>query len=282
MKTQLKAAQLFFLMLILLLNLNVSAQKLPNVQKAGIYMAGKLNIDSVTKDWRDPLQAYNKSIEVFYTLANDNENLYLRLEAKNPDIIAKIVWGGITFSIKSADSHTKGGDVAITFPKYDRIEQFHLSVKNKPELIADRVKYKMQIDSFVRKLNTGIGQNFKLIEVEGVRDVAPVISAYNDVQIKAAAAINGQLQYVYEMALPLKYFNQNLRDKTKFTYNIRINGGAANHTTMALNIRGTDIIVYDASGKAIGGIPVNSNNAAKTMGLSFPTDFTGEYTLVGN
>jgi hypothetical protein len=253
-----------------------SAQKLPNKQVVSVRAPINIKIDGKASEWGDKLQAHNKATEVLYTIANDDENLYLVIQATKRDIVEKIAYGGITFSINSAD---KKENVALTFPKYESNSSYHAGLNSKPDIASDTILYKMQLDSFVRAKNNQMGIKFKFIEVEGIKDMGPLISVYNDVKIKANIRLDNQLSYTYELAIPLKYLSSVINSFGGFTYNIRLNGAANNHTTMALNSTGKDIIIYDASGKAVTGIPVMYEASAAKMGLSYPTDFTAEYTL---
>jgi uncharacterized protein YpmB len=93
----------------------VIAQKLPNIQQANIYAPAHLKIDGIANEWNNQFQAYNKTVDIYYSIANDDSNLYLIVRAKNEDIIEKISKGGITLTIGKKSEN----NVAITFPMYD-------------------------------------------------------------------------------------------------------------------------------------------------------------------
>ena len=91
------------------------AQKLPGVQQAGLRAPAQIKIDGKTTEWNNQLQAYNKATGIYYTLSNDDGNLYLTIQAKDRLVIRKILSGGIVFtanrSVKKVDEH-----VSVTFP----------------------------------------------------------------------------------------------------------------------------------------------------------------------
>ena len=57
-----------------------NAQKLPNVQQASLRAPENVKVDGKPTEWGDKLQAYNKATDVFYTIANDYNNLYLIIQ----------------------------------------------------------------------------------------------------------------------------------------------------------------------------------------------------------
>src|ERR1700743_1056296 len=97
--------------------LGLFAQKLPNKQVASIRLPVDVKIDGRTSEWDNKFQAYNHAVEVYYTMANDDKNLYLAIQATYPAIIRKIIDGGINFSIMPLT--TKDNTVTITYPVFE-------------------------------------------------------------------------------------------------------------------------------------------------------------------
>src|SRR4051812_43417870 len=80
---------------------NIHAQpKLPNIQTKSIRTPADLKIDGKSLEWNDQFQAYNRATSVFYTMANNDDVLYLIIKASDPDVINKIVDRGVTLTIK--------------------------------------------------------------------------------------------------------------------------------------------------------------------------------------
>ena len=102
--------------ILLLMYFDVSAQKLPNIQQTSIRAPASIKIDGKATEWRDEFQAYNKATEIYYTISNDSEKLYLTVQAIDLDIINKIVCGGITLTINGTGKMKDQGGKVITFP----------------------------------------------------------------------------------------------------------------------------------------------------------------------
>jgi len=70
--------------------LNTHAQTLPKVQEASLRAPDNIKIDGKPTEWNNQFQAYNTATDLFYTIANDDQNLYLVIQAKKPLSISKI------------------------------------------------------------------------------------------------------------------------------------------------------------------------------------------------
>jgi hypothetical protein len=176
-----------YVVLFFLISSTVYSQKLPNVQENGLFISQKIKIDGKGTEWANKFQAYNKATEIFYSIGNDNDNLYLIIQVTKPDIIQKATLGGITFSIKNGGIKNDNEEIEITFPVYEKGGAYQINLKNKPDITLDTTKNKMQIDSFVNAINQKIGEKCKQIGVEGIKTIEPIISIYNEEKIKAAA-----------------------------------------------------------------------------------------------
>ena len=71
-----------------------NAQGLPKVQQESIYAPANIKIDGKALEWGDKFQAYNVSNHLFYTLSNDDKNLYLIVFATDNATSSKIIYGG--------------------------------------------------------------------------------------------------------------------------------------------------------------------------------------------
>lgn len=84
------------LYLFLIMIVAANAQKLPDIQKSGLRAPANLRIDGKATEWNNKFQAFNKNIDVFYTISNDDDNLYLAIQAIDIKTIYKIFNGGIS------------------------------------------------------------------------------------------------------------------------------------------------------------------------------------------
>jgi hypothetical protein len=250
------------------------AQKLPNVQLAGLRAPAKVKADGKLSEWGD-LQAYNKATQIFYSMANDKDNLYLVLQAKEADIIKKMISGGISLSINSLGKKDAKNSIVITYPHYDIVNKpFNAIMTDREEITKDIIQSSTKTDSLMNVLNKQIGTRLKMIRVEGIKTIEDnIISVYNNEGIKAVSLFDNQINYTCELVLPLKILNLTTR---KFSYNIKLNGPIPTNANVIKSGGGMYYIVE------IGGVFSNAI-PAQVPGVEsfyFPTDFWGEYELV--
>ncbi len=213
--------------------IQVDAQKLPNVQQTSLRAPANIKIDGKATEWGNKFQAFNRATEVFYTIANDDDKLYLIIQAPNPDIINKIILGGITFTVNGSGKKDDKKSVVITFPTFYKNERPKMNLKHKPELTKDTIINKMRTDSFMRVINIELADKSRMIEIEGAKSIADsLISVYNEEGIKAIALFDNQINYTSKLAVPIKYFNLSTDTPVKFYYNIKLNGASANNATI--------------------------------------------------
>jgi len=263
-----------------------NAQKLPTIQKTSMREPANIKINGKATEWNNKFQAFNKVTDIFYTLANDDTQLYLTIQATDPTIITKIVQGGVTFTINSEGKKNDKDGVAITFPAYDKNNKpFHVMMSNRPGATKDTLQNRMLTDSFMNVLNAQLADHLKIIEVDGVKAVADnIISIYNEEGIMAVSRFDNKIFYTCEIVIPLKYLGfipiVTGDKQSKFSYNIKLNGivpkGASVMDGASFGRPDLKILTYtDTDGKSIqmdGTMPEN-------LILAYPTDFWGEYTL---
>lgn len=237
--------------------LPVQAQNLPNVQKGGVYTAGKIKIDGRSIELNNSFQAYNKAIECYYTVSNDENSLYLTVQSKLSDVIQKIIMGGITFSISPTRDKKDLSTIQVTYPVLEgegRASLLNFFIRKG---ILKREGKDADVD--VTDLNKAFVKYVKNISVKGLFDGdVQVLSIYNEEGVKGAAEINPQLIYTCEMELPLKYIKALNAGTSSFKYNIQLNA--------------PDEKPYLNSSNAPPGPPIAITSASKT-------DFWGDYTL---
>lgn len=88
-------------LLVILACLSARAQKQPQVQQVNMRAPANVKTDGKLAEWGN-LQAYNSSTQVYYTIANDDERLYLALQVKSLEMIKKVLVGGITFTVNKS------------------------------------------------------------------------------------------------------------------------------------------------------------------------------------
>ena len=207
------------LLILLLLGATISAnaQKFPNIQQVSLRAPADIKIDGKATEWGDTFQAYNSAIEIFYTICNDTENLYFIAHSKEPVVIQKIIYGGITLTLKSVAKKSPVAPVSITYPlapyPYNAMSG---STLRTPGTLTD---------SAVLAFNKQISDHIKTIPVTGVKEIPDSsVSVYNDQGIKSAQLIDSKKNYTYELAMPLKYLQQMIDATGTFVYIIQVNG----------------------------------------------------------
>lgn len=201
---------------------SVIAQKLPNVQNESVRAPSNIKIDGKATEWNDKLKAQNSATELFYTLSNDDENLYLTVQTKFNDIIDKIMRGGITLNVNPTVAKKSESHVSITYPSLDVTGVSSLTnkitVKNSPEANPDANP--VSIDD----LNKAFATQSKVVAVSGINGIqSGEISIYNENGIQAASHFDDNLGYTYELAIPLKYLSLPDNGSKPFSYQIKVN-----------------------------------------------------------
>jgi hypothetical protein len=238
------------------------AQKLPNIQAASLRLPAGTKIEGKATEWNNQFQAYNRTTGVYYTIANDDENVYLAVQATDPHFIEKILSGGITFSVKSADKGNKVPPVSIDYLFVPVVERYAMMKKIKGE------------DANVTYTPDDINKQFtadaKQIQVSGIKEIQDtLISVYNDAGIKVAALFDDKKVLTYELSLPLKYLKESLGDINSFNYNIKLN--AIRITPHPVGAKAVEVIVTS--------VRINSKEASDMQDLDSPTNFSGNYTM---
>lgn len=251
-------------LLLFFISFTVNAQKLPNVQQINLRAPQNLKIDGKAEEWNNKFAAYNKAIDVFYTLSNDNDKLYLTIQATDRSIINKIINGGVSLSINKLAKKTGKGIPTISYPVFDK--------KNKPYINwADKAASINEIDSLMLINNNSMNQKSKFIKVTGIKDIDTLISVYNTDGIRAAALFDNKGVYILELSVGLKLVGLSINDGAKFNYNVRLNSITMDDVpgiTIARSPNGT-----------ITSLDVNKRIADQFSNAMSTTDFWGDYIL---
>ena len=140
------------------------------MQQAGVWAKTHLNYDEKMPK-SSTFKAYNPSSRVYYTLANDNDNLFLLLTSDGSISAQKLIYGvtlTITPTEQKGNVKTKNvGNKVINYPTLSNTQQ------TEAILDAVRVSYlsdtaiveNKKADSLSTLVNIKIAQLFKLIAV---------------------------------------------------------------------------------------------------------------------
>jgi len=246
--------KLIFTTLMLLIILSMAhAQKLPNKQEVSLWAPFDIKIDGRAEEWGNKYQAYNKATEVFYTIANDQDNLYLVIHATKSRIIEKIIEGGVSFIMKT--EHIGNDMVLFPLLSLNKARSILLTAGkslnediNSPSAMLQKVQpdaYE-KIAKSIANANKQLTESLKEIKLNGVStvtDTVPnvnpetpyyrflpmrdhhykIIGIDNKYDIKAMAQFDTDGSLTYELKLPIKYLN-NVGNDANIDYTITING----------------------------------------------------------
>ncbi|GAB2978983.1 hypothetical protein GCM10027049_13300 [Mucilaginibacter puniceus] len=244
--------------------LQTSAQKLPKVQTASVRAPANIKIDGKATEWNDKFQAYNPATEIFYTISNDDKNLYLITYVYSSEVLFyKVMTGGINFQIEGNDH-----ELSFCYPAFN---------DPPPELSRHRAALSGKEDHpLIVKDNKLFADNAKVIEVIGIDGITDSVPIYNEYGISVAGRFDASLGYIYELAIPLKYLSTSNVIPQTFKYKISVKGKYMKPLPKIIGITRADGSTttaqadLDAFTKTVQGL--ETKRYAET-------NFTGEYTL---
>jgi len=281
------------------ISLSAYSQKLNTVQESSVWAPANIKVDAKLNEWDDTFQAYNKTTEVFYTLSNDDKNLYLALKSTDPLNNNKIVAGGINFTINKTGKKKDKDAYVVVFPLVDMA-----AMRNQIIAMGAGGGRGGDMDSAaVANLRKQALKMVKDIKLYGFTDIPDsVISIYNEYGIKAAIDYDVKGNLTCEMAIPLKYLHLITGDNSEFNYNIKLNGLDINALFPGAGAmfagggaggaggfggggggggggRGGGGGGFGGGGGAAGGMSGIPTSMMQMQTMISPTDFWGKYTL---
>jgi len=247
--------------------LQVNAQKLPNKQEASVRLPSNVKIDGKATEWNNQMRADNRNTDFSYTLANNDEELYLVIQTKDRFVFNKIIDRGLTLSLKNPKS---GKNASITFPYNSG--KGRLSSSFGMGMITEEKLPEAEIAGY----NKMLSDKHKFIKVEGMEGLDSLVSVYNENGIRAAELFDNDKVYTLEMIVKLKLIGLSANNGTKISYKLRVN-----------TVEGAPIVDGNSKMVMMGGgemspeqrqeaVAYMTEKVAKMFG---GTEFEGEYTL---
>jgi len=257
-----------FFLIMTMACLNAVAQKLPNKQEVSFKAPANVKIDGKTTEWVD-FKAYNTATGLYYTLANDEQNLYLVLKAGDGRVMDKLFGGGISLFFKNAnnsDKNSRGEFSYLAFTKANRIA------------IAELMKDTVNRD--FRAINNAMATALKTISVKKLDGVGEeVISVYNEYDIKAASYLVNKNMYTCEIAIPLKNLKSFTDSKGVINYTLQANAASLNNMKVVMNGKEVENPAASAQLTDLLTKMQQSEGAASLREMMNDTNVSGEYTL---
>ncbi|WP_199119726.1 hypothetical protein [Pedobacter sp. ASV28] len=267
--------KVIYLLLFIVFSCSCFAQKLPEIQTTGIWAPNGIRVDGKSTEWNNSFAAENKRTEIYYTVSNDNKNLYLVVKSANNTVVNKIMVGGITFTVNNKGKKKEEGAFSITYPLITRNNR---NVGNRNPVGQNRNEQSQEHrDSIALVQRKSQLASVKEIKVIGFKEISDsLISIYNEYGIKAAATIDETGTYFYELAIPLTALD--ISNTKEFAYQIKLNGRIDGGGFI---LRGNGNTGSGFGGGAVrgnfGGASPNNNTARQDLLSS--TDFWGKYIL---
>lgn len=267
---------IFLFVISCLLPTVIYAQKTPDVQPSALGAPANIRVDGKLTEWNS-FAAENKRTELFYSLANDDKNVYLVIKSATKESLNKILAGGISFTINPDGKKREKEGASITFPLISRVNrnqgQRQQGGQGRTQgggmggfqnRTQQDTKTRDSIASIQRKTQLA---GVKEIKVSGIASITDsLISIYNEHGIKAVATIDNTGSFVYELAMPINLLKLSIGKE--FAYQIKVNG------LSNMNFGGGNM---GGGGRPGGG---NFGFAGGGQDMMSPTDFWGKYTLL--
>lgn len=247
---------------------NAHAQKLPNKQEAGVRIPANIKIDGKATEWNNQLQADNHTTDFSYTMANNDEELYLVIQTKDRFVFNKVIDRGLTLSVKNPKS---GKNASITFP-YNTGKGRLSSAFGFGMIIASEKVPEAEIAGY----NKMLSDKHKFIKVEGIEGLDSLVSVYNENGIRAAELFDNNKVYTLEMIVKLNLIGISSSDGTKISYKLRVNSVEG-----APTIDGNTKMVMVGGGELSPEIRQQAMTEMneKVVKMYGGTEFDGEYKL---
>ena len=249
-----------------MVSISLRGQTLPRIQKESVYAPGNLKIDGKATELGNKFKAYDRGNHLYYTVANDDKNLYLIAYTSDYYNLLKLTLGGLVFTISKPEHNLD--NISVTYPTTDiqknqvvpkSVRDYYFSFKN--NTIANKDK----ILALMNRVNEKVATTFKEIDISGMKGISESrISIYNELGIKAKLAFDDKIALTYELAIPLKYIDFLVDKSSKLNYNIKLIGQVMPGANPRAPARPA---------------PVDGNYDELQMYLNNPTDFGGVYTL---
>lgn len=267
-----------YILTTLLAALGVSAlfaqDKLKSVQEGSVLAVANAKIDGNIAEWQGDFKAYNKSVKLFYTLANDDKYLYLVTKSTDEINNRKIQLGGITLNVNTANKKSDKDAFSVTYPSIPRTGRGFgggggrnrgFGSGNRGEALSDSAQKAMTEEA--HKTFIASAKEIKVLGFKEITDT--LISIYNEYSIKSMVGYDEAGAMVCEFAIPLKALGLSAATPKEFSYQIQLNG------IQIPNGGGG----FGGGGGGRGGGGRGGRGGGGFEELAAPTDFWGKYTL---
>ncbi len=287
-------------------------KKLKDVQEASLWAPAGVKADGKLTEWNDSFQALNKATKLYYTISNDEKNLYFVFKSTDMTTNNKVAAGGITIAVNTDGKKKAENAYSMTYPvvvrNFGRGQRpggagGGITVVNGGNNMRGMMGgSQAEMDSTMLAMRKQTLAQAKEIKVAGFKDIPDsLISLYNEHGVKAMANYDNEGNFLYEVAIPLKLIGLTTASTNEIAYNVRVNGlqipgfnaadlsigGGMGGMGGGFGGGGPDGGGAPRAGGAIrmnGGFAGGNGSAPRGRGIDFqemmsPSDFWGKYTL---
>jgi hypothetical protein len=188
-----------------------------NVQNKLQPPPSNITVDGDLKDWGDTLRYYNQDKQLYYNLANDQDNIYMAIRINDRSQQIRVLRAGLTLSIDTRGK--KKESFSITFPVGDQSKD--AMMQEAGDLQGGGDVTQQDRDDLAKARLTKLRE----IRVVGFKDIeGEMITTSNTYGIKTAIDYDKDGHLVYEAAIPLKFFHADDLAKSEWAFNFKING----------------------------------------------------------
>ncbi|MDB5025687.1 MAG: hypothetical protein JWP78_3442 [Mucilaginibacter sp.] len=174
-----------------------------------------ITIDGDLKEWGDSLRYYNKDKQLNYSLANDQDNLYMAIRINDRSEQIRVLKAGLTLSVDTRGK--KKESFSITFPVGDLSQ-------NDPAQPSDNLQGNITQEDRDELMKARLTK-LREIRISGFKDIeGETITTSNTYGIQTAIDYDKDGYLVYEAAIPLKFFHADDLTKNEWAFNFKING----------------------------------------------------------
>jgi hypothetical protein len=152
-------------------------------------------IDGSDSGWTKPLAYHDEKQDLFYSVSNDDRNLYITASTKNDATIIRILRGGMTLYINAHGTKDEYGAAGISFPTGNSVPKSDNLLNNRPGLEQDK-------NIALRGV-----EDYSLFGFRTIR--APETFAYeqpNSEGVEVAINMSSSKELIYEAKIPLNSF----------------------------------------------------------------------------
>lgn len=211
-------------------------KKLKDVQEASLWAPAGVKADGKLTEWNDSFQALNKATKLYYTIANDEKNLYLVFKSTDMTTNNKVAAGGITIAVNTDGKKKTENAYSMTYPvvvrNFGRGQRpggaggaGGITVVNGGNMRGMMGGSQAEMDSAMLAMRKQTLAQAKEIKVAGFKDIPDsLISLYNEHGVKAMANYDASGNFLYEVAIPLKLMGLTTASTNEIAYNVRVNG----------------------------------------------------------